>query len=388
MAARYLVSGGTGNWNSTTNWSATSGGSSGASFPVAGDDVFFDVNSLNANITVNVASACATLTCSNYTGNLTFTSTLTTTGNLVFSTGMTTSGAGSLSVGAGTTFSITSNGVVLRNFTGVSPTITLNDDLSVLSFNKTGASGTFTINGFKVFVSGNLGCVSTSITGTTEIVITSNCTISGIGRINTPITFNSTGTITFPASYFLSAGGVITYTTGTVVPPTTLIVSGSRSFDTNGMAWNTFISEGSGSQTITLVSKLTCNTLTVNGPGTANTTIFDGSTGWECDVFNLGTTDNVGRTITLQALNTYRVNNDFNSIRSTNSLRAVLQSSSGTTMPYFTCGAGCVMNVGYTNAIRIDSSLGKQVYSFNGVYTTAINWSNTFPVSVAYAFQN
>ena len=388
MAARFLVPGGTGNWNSTTNWSATSGGASGASVPIAGDAVIFDSGSANANISVNVSSACATLTCSNYTGNLTFTSTLTTTGNLVFSTGMTTSGAGSLSVGVGTTFSITSNGVVLRNFTGVSPTITLNDDLSVSSFNKTGASGTFTINGFKVFVSGNLGCVSTAITGTTEIVITSNCTISGIGRINTPITFNSTGTITFPASYFLSAGGIITYTAGTVVPPATVKVVGSRSFDTNGIIWNTFLSEGSGSQTITLVSKLTCNTLTVNGPGTANTTIFDGAAGWECDIFNLGTTANVGRTITLQALNTYRVNNDFNSIRSTNSNRAILQSSDAVNMALFTCGAGCVMNVGYTDAIRIDSSLGKQVYSFNGVYTTAINWSNAFPVTVAYAFQS
>lgn len=31
MADRYWVAGGDGNWNSTTNWSATSGGASGAS---------------------------------------------------------------------------------------------------------------------------------------------------------------------------------------------------------------------------------------------------------------------------------------------------------------------------------------------------------------------
>ena len=157
MAARYLVSGGTGNWNSTTNWSATSGGASGASFPVAGDSVIIDANSVNTNLTVNVASACATLTCSNYTGNLTFTNTLSTTGNLVFSTGMTTSGAGSLSVGTNT-FSITSNGVRLRNFTGVSPTITLNDDCYVENHSKTGASGTMTINGlFNFNVNSKLG---------------------------------------------------------------------------------------------------------------------------------------------------------------------------------------------------------------------------------------
>jgi len=39
-ASRYLVSGGNGNANSTTNWSATDGGSSGASFPTSSDDVF------------------------------------------------------------------------------------------------------------------------------------------------------------------------------------------------------------------------------------------------------------------------------------------------------------------------------------------------------------
>ena len=43
MADRYWR-GGTGTWNttSTTNWSATSGGPSGASVPTVADSVFFD----------------------------------------------------------------------------------------------------------------------------------------------------------------------------------------------------------------------------------------------------------------------------------------------------------------------------------------------------------
>ena len=43
MADRYWV-GGTGTWNttSTTNWSASSGGPSGASVPTVADSVFFD----------------------------------------------------------------------------------------------------------------------------------------------------------------------------------------------------------------------------------------------------------------------------------------------------------------------------------------------------------
>ena len=44
MANRYWV-GGAGNWSSTTKWSASSGGASGASVPTSVDDAIFDANS-------------------------------------------------------------------------------------------------------------------------------------------------------------------------------------------------------------------------------------------------------------------------------------------------------------------------------------------------------
>ena len=44
MADRYWV-GGSGTWSSTTKWSATSGGASGASVPTTADNVIFDANS-------------------------------------------------------------------------------------------------------------------------------------------------------------------------------------------------------------------------------------------------------------------------------------------------------------------------------------------------------
>ena len=44
MANRYWV-GGAGNWSSTTKWSTTSGGASGASVPTSVDDAIFDANS-------------------------------------------------------------------------------------------------------------------------------------------------------------------------------------------------------------------------------------------------------------------------------------------------------------------------------------------------------
>ena len=54
-ATRYSVA--TGNWNSTATWSATSGGASGASVPVAGDAVIIEGAD---NVTVNVANAACT----------------------------------------------------------------------------------------------------------------------------------------------------------------------------------------------------------------------------------------------------------------------------------------------------------------------------------------
>jgi hypothetical protein len=63
LADRYWVSG-TGSWNSTTKWSTTSGGASGASVPTASDNVFFDANSAAAHYTVTVTdnATCANLT--------------------------------------------------------------------------------------------------------------------------------------------------------------------------------------------------------------------------------------------------------------------------------------------------------------------------------------
>lgn len=65
MADRYWV-GGAGNWSSTTKWSTTSGGASGASVPTSADNAIFDANSGTAGAvftaTVDVASTCANLT--------------------------------------------------------------------------------------------------------------------------------------------------------------------------------------------------------------------------------------------------------------------------------------------------------------------------------------
>lgn len=76
MADRYWV-GGSGTWSSTTKWSATSGGTSGASVPTTADNVIFDANSdagLGAiTVTLTVAANCLALNLSGIDVNLTFT---------------------------------------------------------------------------------------------------------------------------------------------------------------------------------------------------------------------------------------------------------------------------------------------------------------------------
>lgn len=59
MAARYWIEGTSGNWDDTANWSASSGGSGGASVPGASDDVTFDGNGLGdctCDVAININS--------------------------------------------------------------------------------------------------------------------------------------------------------------------------------------------------------------------------------------------------------------------------------------------------------------------------------------------
>lgn len=68
MANRYWV-GGAGTWNtsSTTNWSASSGGATGASAPTSADAVFFDANSGSGTVTVS-GGTCFSFNATGFTG--------------------------------------------------------------------------------------------------------------------------------------------------------------------------------------------------------------------------------------------------------------------------------------------------------------------------------
>ncbi|MFH1121334.1 MAG: T9SS type A sorting domain-containing protein [Bacteroidota bacterium] len=178
MAAnRYSVA--TGNWSSTSTWSATSGGSSGASAPVAGDVVYIEGN---RTVTINVNAYCASISIDNgsslnigaYTTNFTGTTTVSGTLTVTSTTGSKT--FNQLVISGGT---FRSN--VAETYTITS--LTLED-------------GTLTGSNTGVFNVGAGGLLFTE--GTTNNVNRSTLTISGVTTVDGDVEFTSaTGNKTF-----------------------------------------------------------------------------------------------------------------------------------------------------------------------------------------------
>lgn len=141
MADRYWV-GGTGTWNSTntTNWSATSGGTGGASVPTSADNVIFNTNSGTGTVTFSGSIDCLTFT---------FTSS-------------------TITVSAGTsTLTVASSGVI--NFPSVA--------LTFYNVNFTGG-GITNINIYSTPTFNNLSVTATAA-GTKPIVFAGTTTING-----------------------------------------------------------------------------------------------------------------------------------------------------------------------------------------------------------------
>lgn len=246
MANRFAVA--SGNWNDNNNWAATSGGTPGASFPVAGDVVAFDSLSGNANITVNVASACASLVVSGtYTGTLTFNAALVTTSTVTFIAGMTIAGtAGTLQVNTGNT--ITSGGKTLTcNFTcnNGGGTLTLGDSWTVNGVAALGNSASQqTYNGNTLTCAGGITLigVASTVIGTTLLKMTggtlqtTNAWTTGSLKLN--LNFDGGANTLTVSGTLRYSGGTITYVSGTMSMGTSILVlSAASTLNTNGMTW-------------------------------------------------------------------------------------------------------------------------------------------------------
>ena len=209
VGIRYWVAATVGNWNSTANWSLSSGGASGAPVPISTNTVIFDGAAGNngaclVNTTINVA----TLTISGYAGtfnsqsyNITVstafsqnsgtvqlgTSVVTMQGDFIRSGGNFSADASTLSF-TGNNFQTLTPGAtgfyhVLVNKTG--GTITLGGDLDVIG-NFTQSAGTFATASNDITVAGNWSKTGGSFDGTASTV-----TFNGVG------TQTLTGSTTF-----------------------------------------------------------------------------------------------------------------------------------------------------------------------------------------------
>jgi hypothetical protein len=192
MAARFWVTGGTGNWNSTTNWSATSGGASGASVPGSSDTAALDASSGSGTVTLDISPDIQTLTCTGFTGTLAF-------GTNTISLNST----GTIFVGA-TTMTVTGTPqIICTNSSATSRTINPNlvSEANAISFRITAGTGTVT------FTSGNSSVLDldftdgTNPTGYAGALANINPTIYGNFKASTGMTKTAgSGIMTFGAT--------------------------------------------------------------------------------------------------------------------------------------------------------------------------------------------
>ena len=208
MADRYWVLG-SGFWSSTntTNWSASSGGTGGASVPTAADNVFFDANS---NVGVgsftctmsNTPRVCNNFTASGLDGVMTLAGTnigLTVSGSLTFqATNFTRTYTGTTTFDATTTGkTITTNGVSLTNvtFNGVGGEWTLGSALNCGFSTLTITNGVFNTSS-----SGNYAVTADSISSSNSNARTISLNASTVELSGSnPITFTTSTNLTFNA---------------------------------------------------------------------------------------------------------------------------------------------------------------------------------------------
>ena len=339
MATRYLVPGGNGNYDSTSNWSATDGGASGATFPVAVDDIIINANSLNAPLVINVVSACKSFNASSYTGTVSMNSDLSVEGtaalgDITLSSGMTITGSGTFSKkGTSTTGRITSNGVIFDcNFsftntvactTLISGAMQVNGDLS----STLNSTTTTTINTGTISVGGNI-IHNNPLAGTSTIQLigTNPATITQVATryLGTNLIINKGAGAFNPVNlYWGDNSRTLTYTSGIVNHTGVLFVLSNAILNTSSMTWNVVTPGG----TLNLTS--VCNTDRITRNGNLSSFSFTGIAGFNTNYFE---TLNIANSSTVQFTNNiqYNINISLVCINTAPSSNSVFKSISGT----------------------------------------------------------
>lgn len=275
MANRYWV-GGTGTWNttSTTNWSASSGGASGASVPTATDSVFFDQAS-TYTVTMTGALTCLDLTVS--AGTVTFATgtspTLAVSGSMDVKTGTVWSSTAAITFNATTTGktittnSVTMSGAITLNGVGGGWTLGSALVMNAASYANglfTVTNGTFSTGNFNmtltIFDSNNSNTRSITLgTSTLTLARWTLTTTTGLTFSGASSTINST-LITSSDTF---SGGGLTYGTVNINPAgSTVAINGINTFSTLSVTART----GVGVSYVQFGANQTITTLTLNAP--------------------------------------------------------------------------------------------------------------------------
>ena len=377
---KYEVAGGTGNYNSTSNWSLTSGGGSGAAVPSSSDSVF--LNGSSGNLTINVASNAKAFICTGYTGVLTFNGTLTVAGNVTFVSGMGTI-AGTSDLILNTSCTITSGGKILTgglqcNLFGAQ-TVTLADDWTINGTLLTNSNTSNTFNGNIFHLKGSF-TLSRTCSGTTLISMegTGTWSTTNSSVLSNDLTFNTSGTITISGTLLYQTGTITaTASTGTIITTSsTLTIQNSCTLNTSHIIWNN-INMSVAVKTYTINSLLSATgTLTTTGTST-----FAGTSGWTVGTWVQNTG---GSVITFHAGNTYTITASATT-NGTLSIPVTFVSSTPTSVYYLNLVSGSVQDIGFTSPTDADSSAGLTWWVYKGTISNTLNWRLiATPVTISY----
>jgi hypothetical protein len=268
MANRFWV-GGTGTWDasSTANWSATTGGASGASAPVAADVVFFDANSGIGTCTTAAGATCTSATLNTSTLGLTLGDNLTMAGTFTLTLGALDLGSNTLtcnvfsssnanvrSIAFGTgAIELTGNAVqilTMNNATNFTYTGTPN-----INATYTGGTGTRTINFGSSGGAIEANAPNLNITAGTDIV-----TLQSTNTAYKNLNFTGfAGSLTFGTFYVY---GNLTISSGMTLPSTTSLIlflatSGTQLITTNGKTLDFNVGNGGVGNNVQLQDNLT-----------------------------------------------------------------------------------------------------------------------------------
>jgi hypothetical protein len=265
-ADRYSVA--SGNWNSTATWSATSGGASGASVPVVGDNVFIEGG---YTVTVNIASACTNLSIASGSAlnvggfNFTVNGTTTIDGTLSFTnTPGTKTFIGLVTVNSSGIWNnnIVNAAIIFRG--GISNSGTFNSGTGIYTFSTSNQA-----------LTGILSIPSVTVTGVT---LTNN------GTLTVGTALGGTGRLTQGINSTLNLGGTSAITTLTASNTGNTVNFSGTSQTVNVSSYYNLTISGSGNKTmagdITVGGTLNLSAgtfvigtriLTLNGPPIAGT---------------------------------------------------------------------------------------------------------------------